>query len=253
MTKIKIDIKDILNYCKCPMYYKISNSKTEGIKTMLTDEKFDIDMHNSIYSYLALMQSGLKVTIRDLNKQFATKWIGRDKTKDEILYMQPANHKDSYQAKRQRAFTNLYDFNKYLLKDKFIPVIINYKYEIPITKSITLTGTIEFVRELEDNTTELIAFKTDNNNNRLYVEKDLEITAQVYAFNTLFSSKIDKITFYGLDKNKKYHLYKSEKDFKILKYIIINVCKCIHNNIFYPSISEKCIHCLNKNKCENLI
>lgn len=249
-----IDIKDVLNYCYCPMYYKFKSQNNLKDKLISTNEKFDKDMHESIYNYLELMQLGYKVDLKILNKKFITKWLGKNKHIDDILYVEPANVNDIYEHKRKKALASLNDLNKFFLKYPFYPIAINKRYKINITKNLVLTGTLEFIREI-NGMIEMISFRTDDkyNNNKVYVKKDIEITAAAYAYEKLTGKKIDMITFYGLDRNKIVPTTRNEEDYKTLIKIVKNVFKCIHNNIVYPCLNSNCISCLYNKICtENL-
>ena len=245
-----IDIKDVLNYCYCPMYYKFKNNSKYKDKIISTTEKFDEDIHEAIYNYLSLMQLGYKVDLKILNKKFITKWLGKNKKIDDILYVEPNNMKDIYERKRRNALETLRELNKFFLKYPFYPMIVNKKYKVPITKDLYLTGNLELVREI-NNMIELISFRVDDrhNNNKVYVEKDIEITAASYAYEQITGNKIDMITFYGLDKNKITPTKRTEDDYKMLKKIVVNVYACIKNNIMYPSSNVNCINCLYNKVC----
>lgn len=249
-NKPTIDIKDIIEYCHCPMYQKFSSNESLKNKVISTIEKFDTDIHNSIYSYLTLMQSGEKVTLRHLNKAFATKWIGTGKTVDDILFVEPSSWRDTHEQKRKKGLSSLNQLHKFLSSDVFFPVAINKEYDVRISNNVNLTGSIEFVRELADGSMQLIDFKVDDKlHNKVYVEKDLEITAACYAFEKTYGRKIDSVLFYGLDKNRTVRTSRNEDDYKMLKKVVTNVNACIRNNIYYPCPSDKCNTCLYKSIC----
>lgn len=245
-----IDIKDVLNYCYCPMYYKFRHQDKYKDKVILTTEKFDKDIHEAIYNYLSLMQLGYKVDLKILNKKFITKWLGKNKKIDDILYVEPNNIKDIYERKRRNALVSLRELNKFFLKYPFYPMIVNKKYKVPIAKNLYLTGNLELVREI-NGLIELICFKTDDrhNNNKVYVDKDIEITAGVYAYEQITGNKVDMITFYGLERNKITATTRNAEDFKMLKKIIVNVYACIKNNIIYPCSNINCINCIYNKIC----
>ena len=248
--KKTIDIKDIINYCHCPMYQKFSSKDSLKNNVVSTIEKFDTDIHNAIYSYLTLMQSGEKVTVKHLNRAFATRWIGTDKTVNDILFVEPSSWRDTHEQKRKRGLQSLNKLHKYLSSDIFFPIAINKSYEVPVAKGLYLTGTIEFVRELMDGTIQLVDFKVDDKlHNKVYIEKDIEITAACYAFDKLYNKNIDSVVFYGLDKNKPIVTSRSGDDYKMLTKIAVNVYTCIKNNLYYPCPSDKCNNCLYKSIC----
>ena len=245
-----IDIKDIVIYSNCPMYYKFFNNGELKYKVISTCELFDTEIHEAIYSYLNLFQDSKTASLRHLNKAFATRWIGSNKTIEDILYVEPSSWRDTYDQKRKRGLASLHKFHNLISQEPFFPIAINKKYKVNICKNLYLTGTIEFVREINSKIIELMDFKVDDKlHNKVYVEKDLEITAACYAFKQLYNKDIDTICFYGLDKGKSYTTYRSDKDYKLLKLIAVKIFTCIKNNVFYPRIGDNCSSCLYKSIC----
>lgn len=247
-----IDIEDIINYSQCPMIYKYSKlDKYKSNKISILTE-YDKTIHESIYTYLNLMKSGAKVSLKNLLSIFGTKWIGTDKTINDMLFITPLTWRDTHNEKRKEGIKALTKLDKYLNKQEFYPILIGQQYKFQICKGLILTGRFQVIREINQSI-EIIDFKTDDKTQeKLRPYKDLSITAQWFAFKENFNQNPDIALYYGLHSGTKYNAFRTDKDLKMLKTTIKNISLCIKNNIYYVCPGPQCYYCIYKDICENL-
>lgn len=231
------------------MYYKYRYVDNIDVNVISILDKYDIDMHKSIYLYFIKVQNGDIVNIDTLKRSWGRLWLG-NKTIYDIMYQEPSSWRNTKNEKRKKGIESIVHIYNYYSKNIGCPIVINKKYKIKINKAITLTGNFEIIRELNDNI-EIIHFKTgDKLHDSFCVNNDLELTAASYAFRKLFGTKENAIIYHGIDKHKIKTTTRNENSYKILLNTIVNVCKCIYNNIFYICPEEdKCYNCVYKNHC----
>lgn len=244
---MNFNIKDIVDYAYCPYYYKL-NKENKDISTVI--ELYDNVMHKSIYAYLTSIQNNSVPSLNTLYSSFGTQWIGKNKNIEDILFTEPSSWRDRKNIKRKQGFDALYHFHHRMSKHEFIPIFINKKYSFNLTSNITIEGNLELVRDI-NGLIEIIDFKTnDRDINEVYVESSLELTAMDYALKNLFNITANSLVVYNVEKNRAYLTRRDDSSFKEFKSNVINICKGIHNNIFYKSYSNDCNSCKFKSKCK---
>lgn len=252
-----VDIQQIIDYAKCPMYYKFKyinkDLKTEYINTI---EKYDEDIHKVIYYSFTRVQESQPIRIEDIKAAWGRAWI-KDRRKSGILFTDTLSNKDTYNERRKKGIENLLHFQKVFSKDESFPIIINKKYEIQLSKNIILTGSFEVVRECTDSIgdkfIECCVFKTDEHtNNKVCKEFDLKLSASSIALKEIMKNENIKYMIYHVDKKSKSYIDKNTMSLNVFKKTIINVYKAIHNNIFYMSPDERCHYCIYKELCSNV-
>jgi hypothetical protein len=231
------------------MYYKfkyeLPELKSDVINVL---EKYDRDMHKTIYSFFAAVQNHEMVSLGAMKRTFGTLWIG-NKDSASMLYAEPSSWRDTHNERRKRGINTVINVFNAFKDNPGFPIVINKPYSIKLSNTITLTGTWEIVREV-DNKIQLIDFKVEDKlHNRIHIDKDIEITAACMAFDKIFDTKIDSVVYYGLDKNKAHVTNRNEDDFKVLTHTVTCVAKAIHNKLFYACPSNKCYSCMYKSVC----
>lgn len=247
-----IDINEVLCYCKCPMLYKFKYVDETNNKNINILEKYDYDIHKTLYSYFAIIQNKEIGTLHALKKAWGEFWL-KNKSPYDIIYSEPTSWRDTYDNKRKQGINAIFMFYQTFKDKPGIPIILNQKYKIAITKNITLTGTFELVRAVnidDKDYIEIIDFKTnDRAYNKISINNDIEITAMSYAFRKIFNTKENNVIYYGIDKGKFESSTRSEADYDIMLNTISNVAKAIYNKMFYICPDEKCLSCPYKTKC----
>lgn len=252
-----IDIQEIMDYAKCPMYYafkyKYQEHKTDYVNII---EKYNDDVHKVIYYSFSKVQDGLPMRIEDIKVAWGRAWI-KDKRKNSLIFSDTPSNKDIYNDKRKRGFDSLVAFHKAFSKDPGFPVMINEEYKLNISSNLILTGRYEVVRELEDELCnkylEVSIFKTDDcSNNSINNLYDLKLIASSLAISNDVEYNNKKYVIYNVDKKKTFYLKDIQLHEKLFRKNILNIYKCIYNKIYYICPSEKCITCTYKEVCNNM-
>lgn len=252
----KINIQEVIDYAKCPMLYYFKYKAKEKTEYISTIEKYDNDIHRVIYYSFSRVQDGMPIRIEDIKAAWGRVWI-KDKRKSHIVFSDTLSNKDTYNERRKKGIKSLLSFHKNFSQNPGFPVIVNRKYELPITKSLTLTGTFEIVRELRDEMDkpfiEVCTFKTDEHtNNKINRQYDLKLIASSMAIKNEIDGFNIKYLLYHVDKNSYHYLDKIPLHENIFKQTIINIYKAIYNNIFYICPDERCVYCPYKEVCSSL-
>lgn len=252
-----IDIEEIIDYAKCPMLYafkyKYKHHKTDYVNIT---EKYNEDIHKVIYYSFSKIQNGSSMRIEDIKVAWGRAWI-KDKRKNSLVFSDTPSNKDIYNDKRKKGFESLMSFYKKFNKNPGFPVIINEDYKLNITNSLVLTGKYEVVRELEDELSnkylEVCIFKTDDCSNysinNLY---DLKLIASSLAICNDVEYNNKKYMIYNVDKKRTFYLKDVNLDKALFKKNILNIYKCIYNEIYYICPNEKCITCIYKDICNDM-
>lgn len=243
-----LDIKEVMDYCSCPMYYKLKYMN-KSLKSNDVDilEKYNNDIHKTIYSFFANLQNFDQISISAMKRTFGMLWIGKKDVPNILI--QSSSWRDTRNRKRKSGINTIVNIFDTFKDNPGFPLIINKKYSVKINENITLTGTWEIIREV-DHKIQLIDFKIgDKFRNRFIADTDLEITAGAYAFNKSFGTTLDNIMYYGLDKNKIHYTNRDKAKYDILLNTINCVAKSIYNKLFYVYPSDKCQQCIYNSIC----
>ena len=250
---IKIDIKDVIDYCKCPKYYELKKNDPNNYNLK---EAYDIALHKCFYSYLIGIQQGdMRTGISTLKTRWGKEWV-KQKKNSQIICTPSSYKRDTYDGKRKAGIDAIITFNAIMEKEKQFPIVVNRKYEIPITENIILTGTWEYIREIERNNNDIIQilkFNTDSNRFRTIhqMNHDLELTAAAMAFKYQFNPTNFELVYIDIYTKKQIISYRTKEDFNLLKNTVISVVTCIENNIKCVSPGQICYHCEYRNTCSD--
>lgn len=244
----KISIDEIIDYSYCPMLYvlkyKTPEYKNKAIKLL---DKYNDDIHKVIYRALNEMQDNKSIGLREIKTYWGKEWI-KDKRKSHLVFGETYITKDTYNIRRRKGLDILFNFYNKFKEEKFIPLIINQKYNIKINKILTLTNTIELLRQMDNEEIQLITFKTENYTKSSMLN-ELKITADYYIAKNIFPDKKIVHYVYNLDKNIMYENKITNKKIEFFKYNIINIFKAIHNKLYYLNSGTHCYNCIYKNVC----
>lgn len=252
--KYKIDISEILDYNYCPVYYKLKHTDT-GSENL--SEAYDRILKSCFYSYINSLKNNSNVDLGYLTKLWGSRWI-KNKSLIKLMIAPSASMRDRYDMLRKTGIDSLFSFHNLMKAGNQYPVLINTKYCVPISKTIELTGNIEYLREItDDKGARFQIIKFQHNKDRfqtiMQMRYDLELTAAACAFEYMFTSKEYEVVYANIYKEKMVPSHRDDKDFNILKQTIINTVKCITNNIYTISPDTKCFHCTYRNQCESYI
>lgn len=247
---LTLDIKDVIDFCWCPKYYELKhdNPSENNLK-----EAYDVALHKCFYAYLTALQNDtLTDSIKTLKYKWGKEWV-KQKSNSEIICTPSALKRDTYDAKRRAGIDAIITFNKLMSTPQY-PILVNKRYSIQIAKDIVLTGTWEYVREIDiqdKKVIQLMKFRTENNRFQVLsqMNHDLELTAAALAFNQMFNVKAVQLVYVDIYKKKMMMSHRTQQDFNLLKETVISVAKCIKNNIRCISPDKKCYHCEYRDIC----
>lgn len=248
----KINIKDVIRYTKCPMYYKLHSNPIINANRAEMHDKYEHDLFTVLYTYLIRLQSGENVRVDNLTTNFMKLWTnGRYKrTEANFLYNNPYSNNDVIEIRRKSGLEALIFLHQYFKKNRIYPILINEPYEVKISKNVILKGNIPLLYQNSDGVIELLHFLVDDKYDKSFtIEKDLGLTASLLGCQTISGKRIDKISVYSFHKKKIYTTVRDYKDMDVFKKIVLNVSKCIYNNILYPCINYKCGDCIYNDIC----
>lgn len=256
-NKLTIDIKDVVDFCFCPMYYRLKNavSNEKNFK-----ELYNESLHTTFYRFLTVYKNDSFIfnSLERLKTLWAQEWIKYKSTK-EILITDSALRRDEYESKRKIGIDAIYTFNDMIMKDRQIPIVVNHKYELEIIPNVIFSGTFEYIREYINNEDEhiiqLIRFISESNRyvTTQSMSHNLEITAASYAFETLFNPTAFECVTYDIQSKKYIKTKYTQKDYELLKDTIESVIISIQNNISCISPDDRCYHCEYRNICNKII
>lgn len=222
-------------------------SQKININEINIDDKYNDTVKSTIFSYFYKIQNKENATYSSLKRIFGNLWIG-EKSVDEIIFKEPTSWRDKEDFYRKRGIKAFYKFHESFKNDIKYPILINHDYEVKINKNLTIKGTIDLIRE-DNGDLELLDIRTgDTVSENSYINKNLRIISSCYAFEKLFDIKLKKVYSYGFDKNSLTIISKNN-DYAEFEKAIINIAKCIYNNLIYVSPGSHCIKCAYKNKC----
>lgn len=248
----EISINDVIAYCKCPKYYELKN-KYSGQYNLL--DEYDKAIHKCFYTYLHTLQlDPSKCSITLLKQKWGKEWVKQSRN-SEIICTPMASKRDTYDAKRLAGVHAILTFEEIIANTPQFPIIINKPYRLKIADNIILTGTWEYIREIERNgqkIIQLLKFRTEHNwfsvNHQIL--HDLELTAAAMAFEDMFNTKGFEIVYVDIYKKKLISSYRTQKDYDLLKETVSGVVKCIQNNIKCISPDKNCYHCEYRKVCD---
>ena len=249
--EIKISIKDVIDYCKCPMYYDLKKNDSNRYNLK---EAYDIALHKCFYSYLVgIQQEDARTGIDTLKARWGKEWI-KHKSNSQIMLTPSAFKRDTYDAKRKAGIDAIITFNKLMNKDKQFPIAVNRTYEVPITNNLVLTGTWEYIREIErngDNVIQILKFQTESNKFRTIhqMNHDLELTACAMAFEHCFTPSAFELVYFDIYSKRQIISYRTKQDIELLKQTVKSVALSIQHNIRCISPSKICYHCEYRDAC----
>lgn len=246
---LTLSIKDVLDYSWCPKYYELKNNNPneQNLK-----EAYDAALHRCFYTYLlALQNDTLTDSLKTLKYRWGKEWV-KQKTNSEIICTPSAVKRDTYDAKRRAGIDAILTFDK-LMNTPQYPILINRQYSVQIG-NVTLTGTWEYIREVEIDgrkVIQILKFRTENNRFQVisHMHHDLELTAAALAFSKMFNAPEFQLVYVDIYKKKMTISYRTEKDFKLLEETITSVAKSIKHNIKCISPDKKCYHCEYRDIC----
>lgn len=249
-------IQEIIDYCKCPMFYKIKYIHPELITEQISMfDKYDSDIHKVIYFSMNRVSENSTIRIEDIKAAWGRAWV-KDKRRVDLIFADTASYGDTYNERRMKGLNALIKFRKTFNDMHLFPMIINKSYRININKDLYLTGSFETVAEvtLEDKTKVIqnFAFRTNEHCNSLVNYKfDMKMMASSIALKNTIDIEFENY-IYNVDANRMIQYKMQNLDDITFRKNIYRVHTAINNNIFYVCPSDKCFSCIYNNICRNV-
>lgn len=243
-----IDIKTIIDYSQCTL---LCRYKLNGVYTPHTNllDKYDSDMHKFASAYNLLLMDNQDINYKDVKKIFGSLWMG-SKNKNKILFATTGDWRDTFNNKRKDGINSTLKYHDYTVEYPYIPIAVNYKYSVNITNNLTLTGTIDLIKQVDEDKIEIVNYNAHSRRAMEYsIVNDIEVMAMVYAFRKEFNQIEDGCSIYCFDKNREYSVSHTDKCLETFRKSIINIAKAVHNNIYYYAPTYKCKQCIYKDCC----
>ena len=252
---IKINIKDVLDFCYCPHYYKL---KRNDYNANVYDI-YDSLLHKVIYRYLRmLMEDKLSgSSIETLKYLWGREWV-KEKTRSDIMVHTSSQWRNTYDVYRKMGIDAINNFNSMVNNVEQTPIAVNKGWEVNIASNLFLNGSWEYIREIdteEGNVIQLIHFITQINRSvtSLMYRKDLLSTASLYSFYKTFESIPVQLIYVDLYSKKIRPTIRNVKDFEFLKKTVTSTALCLVNGIECSSVDRKCYFCEYRNRCASTI
>ncbi len=238
-----LSLDDVLVYTECPRKYYL---RSIGIPSQLSAKAdFSIKIHKVIYSFYRNMFDGNLPGAEQLKNEWGTLW-SKNLSLQDIMFRKRDEHSDL----EMKGLSMLISFHRHAKFNPCVPITVEQNYKVDIGKH-QLTGTIELVREVKvDNTDiiEIVDFKMgEYMPDKFYTDHDIYLTAQSYAFRKLFEAVENRIVYYFLKNGKVY--YTSRDEFSTFEYTINSIADSIENRVFYPKYSYACKSCPYQHEC----
>lgn len=247
----EINLQEIIDYAKCPMYYYFKYNK-QDLKTDKINviEKYDKDVHSVIYYALSRLQEGHDIEIKDIKSSWGRIWI-KDKRKSSIIFGESLMTKDTYNERRRKGLDSLLDFQKEFNLSPGKPIVINQEYKLQVSRNLIVKNNFELIRSIDGNT-EVVTFKTDEHtNNKVVKEYDLKLLANGLAAKQLLNVPNITHAMYHVDKNFSTRYTSNDLNTDFFNYSVTNIYKAMYNKLYYMNSDNTCYSCIYKDICSN--
>lgn len=234
-----ISEKDLLNYIKCPLYYKLEASGQN-----LKRETYNTFLHDVANKYI--------------KRVGATKLLGNFNHENYIK-----KHWDKVCLENQHIITpkqciqgwgylyKLYEF----IDTSGVEVLepeISYVIE-PEGSKYGLTGTLDPIIKKGDFYTTLVMSFSDKLPESYVMDMDLKHTIDSYALNQFIPNIQHCITYHSFKNGLEKDTLRFSQHYKRLERILETVGKSIEQNLIYPRTSYSCSTCSFRGICDQWI
>lgn len=247
---MRISIKEIKDYIKCPLYYKLKN---------LDEIPFDKSINSyfkdyfklALYFYYFSLLDKKKKSFELMMKRWEELWFSRE--------MLDLFSEEELKKKSNEAAILMNTFFKRFSDEPITPIAVNFQYEAIFEgkEHLHVTGDIDLIKILNDRThkseTCITMFSMSKNYpDTFMVKNDLGMSVASYAFRSNFKTQEDKITLQNISCSEDTPTIRTGNDFLRAEKAIRNICNGIKNGVFYPSPNNiSCGDCPYKLFCLN--
>lgn len=258
---MELKLDQLHTYLQCPLKYQLKYEK--GLEGEAADSMIYKDaVHKTIsYFYFSLMGQRLP-TGKQMKDKWANLWAGNvtDDIGEFLLKERAATKRsrpDKYGKMNIQGFEMVHNFYHINKDDPGIPIAVDHEYRVPIG-GITLVGKFELIREKLDKTLgtrfiEIVDFKTGSDLvDPFLIKHDINLTVASYAFQNLFQSREDRLTYHYLKTGKEIHTSRDANEFARLEKIVYGVAEGIARKHFFPNHNFMCKTCPVQSVCDRV-
>ena len=247
---MRISVRDIMDYAKCPLYYKLKNIDCLPEEKKI-DEYFREHFKLALYFfYFSLIEKKPK-SYDLMMKRWGELWFS-----SEMLESFPEEELGKKSNEAVELMTKFFNKHNY---EPCTPIAVNMQYEAIFQgpENLHVTGEIDLVKVVNDRTarrqTILNQFSLTKHPADVFMLKNnLTLSVASYAFRSSFKSKEDKIVMQNIRCAEDGETTRSGMDYSRAERAIRNICKGIKEGVFYPNPSPiNCPTCPYRVYCLN--
>lgn len=234
---MEISVDELLTYYQCSLKHHYQY-RAELPYAPSEHTRFGEAMHRTIYSFFYHLMNGQQLGEKDMRRKWESVGATMIDSEADNMFAVRDHPKHRSQA-NVRALDMIHHFYRYNAKNPGVPIVVDEGFRLPIA-GVTLTGTFELIREIEDPAeqtrfVEIVDFKTNSQEPHWFqVKNDLRLTIMSMAFRHMFRSNEDRIKYHFLKSGRDIITYRTEQDFARVERIVRDVVAGIQNERILP-------------------
>lgn len=218
------------------------------------DETLRLTFHKALINFES---NTLEYSVKFLKTSWGKEWI-KNTNAFNLVVTPSSTRRDSRDRLRSEGIDAIIRFTDMLMDEFQVPIIIGRRFYIDVAPNIVVTGTWEYIREVEvDNiigSRKLQLIHIVPKSNRFHTSmqacNDIEMVGQAFAFETMFDNKPEMV-YLDIMKDKMVSSLLGETKKKEFIHTVKSVADCINHNIRCVSPDNRCFHCELRNDCMN--
>ncbi len=248
-----LSFSQINTYRTCPLQYKY-NYVLKIPTTPNAAASFGSTIHKTLYEFYKQFLTNNNIDLSQLLKIYHQVWI-------PIGYSSLTHQKRMENEGKQlliNYFKKHHSKNiKILGLEKLFKIKVktfSLEKEKKTDNNVTLTGKIDRIDIINNNSIEIIDYKTGKKPAEKKLKKDIQLSIYALATinNNLFGKKLHqlKLSYFYLQTQEKITLTKNQEDLKQTKQMILDIVDKIQTSSFKPNVGPWCDFCPFRIICE---
>jgi len=247
---VRISIREIRDYVKCPLYYKLKHIDELPEDKKIDDYFRDYFKLSLYFFYFSLIEKKPK-SFDLMMKRWGELWFSSD--------MIELFSEEQLKEKSNDAVVLMNSFIKKYGNEPITPIAVNMQYEAIFEgrENLHVTGEIDLIKVLNDRTNRRETILTKFNMSKTYpdnflLKNNIELSISSYAFRSSFKSKEDKLLMHNVRCAEDTPTLRTGMDYSRAERSIRNICIGIREGVFYPAPSSmNCTNCSYRLFCLN--